>query len=76
MALGLTQEQACALNNVGHTTFKEWKDRPEFSSLRARAEAVRHQGTIGEERRVRFQELLALTHTAEGTPAVHCKHVR
>jgi hypothetical protein len=41
LAHGLTREQACACNGVSVSALRDWEQRPEFSDLRARAEASR-----------------------------------
>ena len=38
---GLTEEQACAYVGIAESTFNLWKQNPEFSEFRARAQACR-----------------------------------
>src|SRR3981081_3763777 len=38
---GMTEEQACAHNDVNVTTWCDWKKLPEFADLRAKAQARR-----------------------------------
>ena len=41
MARGFNREQACAHNGCSHDQWQEWEKRPEFPTLRHRAEAQR-----------------------------------
>jgi hypothetical protein len=41
LAEGLTEEQACAYVRIAESTFNLWKQNPEFSEFRARAQACR-----------------------------------
>jgi hypothetical protein len=41
LAEGLTEEQACAYVGIAESTFNLWKQIPEFSEFRARAQACR-----------------------------------
>src|SRR5258708_5691840 len=41
LTLGMTEEQACAGNGVHISTFIDWKNKPEFSDLRAKAQYAR-----------------------------------